>query len=69
LEDMDTNLTPTTLQRVLSEVKSDLDHELSVQRREKGRRADGREEALTFVADYLSSLITATEIESAKTSV
>ena len=39
LEDMDTNLTPTTLQRVLSEVKSDLDHELSVQRREKGRRA------------------------------
>ena len=42
LEDMDTNLTPTTLQRVLSEVKSDLDHELSVQRREKGRRADGR---------------------------
>ena len=36
---------------------------------EKGRRADGREEALTFVADYLSSLITATEIESAKTSV
>ncbi|MDR4473597.1 MAG: hypothetical protein MRJ92_13465 [Nitrospira sp.] len=69
LEDMDTNITPTTLQRVLTEVKSDLDHELSVQRREKGRRADGREEALTFVADYLSSLITATEIESAKTSV
>ena len=30
------------------------------------RRADGREEALTFVADYLSSLITATEIESAR---
>ena len=69
LEDMDANITPTTLQRVLTEVKSDLDHELSVQRREKGRRADGREEALTFVADYLSSLITATEIESAKTSV
>ena len=55
------------VQRVLTEVKSDLDHELSVQRREKGRRADGREEALNFVADYLSSLITATEIESAKT--
>ena len=52
LEDMDANITPTTLQRVLTEVKSDLDHELSVQRREKGRRADGREEALTFVADY-----------------
>ena len=34
--------------------------------RRKSRRADGREEALTFVADYLSSLITATEIESAK---
>jgi hypothetical protein len=69
LEDMDTNLTPTSLQRVLSDVKSDLDHELSVQRREKGRRADGREEALTFVSDYLTSLITATEIESAKSSV
>lgn len=69
LEDMDTNLTPTSLQRVLSDVKSDLDHELSVQRREKGRRADGREEALTFVSDYLSSLITATEIESSKSSV
>src|SRR5215467_14145496 len=68
LEDMDANLTPSSLQRVLTEVKSDLDHELSVQRREKGRRADGREEALNFVADYLSSLITATEIESAKTS-
>jgi hypothetical protein len=67
LEDMDANLTPSSLQRVLTEVKSDLDHELSVQRREKGRRADGREEALNFVADYLSSLITATEIESAKT--
>ncbi|MFO0731633.1 MAG: hypothetical protein U0361_11710 [Nitrospiraceae bacterium] len=41
---MDANITPTTLQRVLTEVKSDLDHELSVQRREKGRRAemDGR---------------------------
>ena len=69
LEDMDTNLTPTSLQRVLGDVKSDLDHELSVQRREKGRRADGREEALTFVSDYLSSLITATEIESSKSSV
>src|SRR4029078_12894655 len=84
LEDMDTNLTPSSLQRVLTEVKSDLDHELSVQRRQKGRRDDarqsslqrgekgrgasGREEALNFVADYLSSLITATEIESAKTS-
>ncbi len=69
LEEMDANLTPSSLQRVLSDVKSDLDHELSVQRREKGRRADGREEALTFVADYLASLITATEIESAKSSV
>lgn len=69
LEDMDANLTPTSLQRVLSDVKSDLDHELSVQRREKGRRADGREEALTFVSDYLTSLITATEIECSKSSV
>jgi len=69
LEDMDANLTPSSLHRVLSDVKSDLDHELSVQRREKGRRADGREEALTFVSDYLSSLINATEIESAKSSV
>jgi hypothetical protein len=69
LEDMDANLTPSSLQRVLTDVKSDLDHELSVQRREKGRRADGREEALTFVSDYLTSLITATEIESAKSSV
>jgi hypothetical protein len=69
LEDMDTNLTPSSLHRVLSDVKSDLDHELSVQRREKGRRADGREEALMFVSDYLSSLINATEIESAKSSV
>jgi hypothetical protein len=69
LEEMDANLTPSTLQRVLSDVKSDLDHELSVQRREKGRRADGREEALTFVSDYLTSLITATEIESTKASV
>ena len=68
LEDMDSNLTPSSLQRLLSEVKSDLDHELSVQRREKGRRADGREEALTFVSEYLSSLITATEIESSKSS-
>ena len=66
LEDMDTNLTPSSLQRVLLDVKSDLDHELSVQRRERGRRADGREEALTFVGDYLANLITATEIESAK---
>ncbi|WP_447972025.1 hypothetical protein [Nitrospira sp. Kam-Ns4a] len=69
LEDMDANLTPSSLQRVLSEVKSDLEHELSVQRREKGRRADGREEALTFVSQYLTSLITATEIESSKSSV
>lgn len=69
LEDMDENLTPASLQRVLSDVKSDLDHELSVQRHEKGRRADGREEALMFVSDYLASLITATEIESAKSSV
>lgn len=69
LEDMDANLTPSSLQRVLSEVKSDLEHELSVQRREKGRRADGREEALTFVSQYLASLITATEIESTKSSV
>jgi hypothetical protein len=69
LEEMDTNLTPSTLQRVLGDVKSDLDHELSVQRREKGRRADGREEALNFVSDYLASLITATEIESTKSSV
>jgi hypothetical protein len=68
LEDMDSNLTPSSLQRLLSEVKSDLDHELSVQRREKGRRADGREEALMFVSDYLTSLITATEIESSKSS-
>jgi hypothetical protein len=68
LEDMDANLTPSSLQRLLTEVKSDLDHELSVQRREKGRRADGREEALTFVSDYLTSLITATEIESSKSS-
>ncbi len=69
LEDMDSNLTPSSLQRVLADVKSDLDHELSVQRREKGRRADGREEALTFVGDYLTSLMTATEIETAKSSV
>ncbi len=67
-EDMDTNVTPSSLQRVLADVKSDLDHELSVQRREKGRRADGREDALTFVADYLANLITATEIASAKSS-
>jgi hypothetical protein len=69
LEEMDTNLSPSALHRVLTDVKSDLDHELSVQRREKGRRADGREEALTFVSDYLASLITATEIESSKGSV
>jgi hypothetical protein len=68
LEEMDSNLTPSSLQRVLSDVKSDLDHELSVQRREKGRRADGREEALMWVSDYLASLITATEIESSKSS-
>ncbi len=67
-EDMDTDITPASLQRVLADVKSDLDHELSVQRREKGRRADGREDALTFVADYLANLITATEIASAKSS-
>lgn len=69
LEDMDTNWTTASLYKVLTEVKSDLEHELSVQRREKGRRADGREEALTFVSDYLSSLITATEIETAKNPV
>jgi hypothetical protein len=69
LEDMDANLTPASLQRILTDIKSDLNHELSVQRREKGRRADGREEALNFVSDYLTSLITATEIESAKMSV
>jgi hypothetical protein len=69
LEDMDPNLTPASLQRILTDVKSDLNHELSVQRREKGRRADGREEALNFVSDYLTSLITATEIESTKMSV
>lgn len=68
LEDVDTNVSPSSLQRVLTDVKSDLDHELSVQRREKGRRADGREEALTFVGDYLTNLITATEIETAKAS-
>ena len=69
LEDMDSNLTPSSLQRVLGDVKSDLDHELSVQRREKGRRADGREEALNFVSDYLTILITVAELESAKASV
>ncbi len=69
LEEMDANLTPSSLQRVLGDVKSDLDHELSVQRREKGRRADGREEALNFVSDYLASLIAVAEIESAKSSV
>ena len=65
-EDVDTNLTTASLQRLLGDVKSDLDHELSVQRREKGRRADGRVEALIFVTDYLASLMTATEIEAAK---
>lgn len=68
-EDVDMNLTTASLQRLLSDIKSDLDHELSVQRREKGRRADGREEALIFVTDYLASLITATEIESVKSPV
>jgi hypothetical protein len=69
LENMDANVTPSSLCRVLGDVKSDLDHELSVQRREKGRRADGREEALNFVSDYLGSLIAVTEIEAAKSSV
>lgn len=68
-EDVDMNLTTASLQRLLGDVNSDLEHELSVQRREKGRRADGREEALIFVTDYLASLITATEIESAKSPV
>ncbi len=68
-EDVDVNLTTASLQKHLGDVKSDLDHELSVQRREKGKRADGREEALIFVTDYLGSLITATEIESAKSPV
>jgi len=65
-EDVDMNLTTASLQRLLGDVKSDLDHELSIQRREKGRRAYGREEALIFVTDYLASLMTATEIEAAK---
>jgi hypothetical protein len=69
LEDVDMNLTTASLQKLLGDVKSDLEHELSVQRREKGRRADGREEALLFVSDNLTSLITATEIESAKSPV
>lgn len=69
LEDVDMNLTTASLQKLLGDVKSDLEHELSIQRREKGRRADGREEALLFVSDYLDSLITATEIESAKSPV
>ena len=68
-EDVDMNLTTASFQRLLGDVKSDLEHELSIQRREKGRRADGREEALIFVTDYLASLITATEIESAKSPV
>ena len=66
LEDVDLNLTTASLQKLLSDVKSDLEHELSIQRREKGRRADGREEALLFVNEYLTSLLTATEIELAK---
>ena len=69
LEDVDMNLTTASLQKLLGDVKSDLEHELSIQRREKGRRADGREEALVFVSDYLASLMTATEIESAKSPV
>ena len=69
LEDVDMNLTTASLQKLLVDVKSDLEHELSIQRREKGRRADGREEALLFVGDYLASLMTATEIESAKSPV
>jgi hypothetical protein len=69
LEDVDMNLTTASLQKLLGDVKSDLEHELSIQRREKGRRADGREEALVFVGDYLDSLMTATEIESAKSPV
>ena len=68
-EDVDQNLTTASLHKLLGDVKSDLDHELSVQRREKGRRADGREEALIFVTDYLVSLMTATEIEAAKSPV
>src|SRR5215510_13261508 len=68
LEDMDTNLTPSSLQRVLTEVKSDLDHDLSVQPREKGRPSDGRQETPHFAAHSLSSTITATETASAPTS-
>ena len=68
-EDVDVNLTTASLQKLLGDVKSDLEHELSVQRREKGRRADGREEGLIFVTDYLTSLMTAAEIESAKSPV
>ncbi len=69
IEDIDVNLTTASLQKLLGDVKSDLEHELSIQRREKGRRADGREEALIFVSDYLTSLITATGIESSKSPV
>ena len=65
-EDVDMNLTTASLQKLLGDVKSDLVHELSGQRREKGRRAGGRVEALIFVTDYLASLMTATEIEAAK---
>ena len=69
IEDIDVNLTTASLQKLLGDVKSDLEHELSIQRREKGRRADGREEALIFVSDYLTSLITATGIELSKSPV
>jgi len=69
LEDVDVNLTTASLRKLLGDVKSDLEHELSVQRREKGRRADGREEALLFVSEYLASLMTATEIEVEKSPV
>lgn len=69
IEDIDVNLTTASLQKLLGDVKSDLEHELSIQRREKGRRADGREEALIFVSDYLTSLIAATGIELSKSPV
>ena len=69
IEDIDVNLTTASLQKLLGDVKSDLAHELSIQRREKGRRADGREEALIFVSDYLTSLIAATGIELSKSPV
>ncbi len=69
IEDIDVNLTTASLQKLLGDVKSDLEHELSIQRREKGRRADGREEALIFVSDYLTSLIAAAGIELNKSPV